>query len=163
MLAGTSGLQHVEQRLLANPQARVGDVRHAATALRFMHEFGAAVIPTVEITRATRQLLARPDLAAAAIVDLARWEDWESLLAVAALFDEKAYADAATSRAIVGYLSVCPRRRRGRGIGAIPAAGSAPRGGGRRSWFVDAGPSIVPTHRLWRLRGFSFRRFRQRL
>ncbi len=39
MLAGTTGLAHVERRLFANPQARAGDVRHAATALRFVHEF----------------------------------------------------------------------------------------------------------------------------
>jgi hypothetical protein len=108
LLAGRAGLAHVEATLLANPQAPIGDVRHAMTALRFMHEFGEDAIPTPEISRAMRKLLARPELAAAAIVDLARWQDWESLPDVTALFTKQGYTDAATTRAIVGYLSACP-------------------------------------------------------
>ena len=110
MLAGTTGLapcRAAPVRESGKPAWEMcGTPRRR---LRFVHEFGAAVIPPADITCATRRLLARPELAAAAIVDLARWEDWESLAAVAAVFDEKAFADAATSRAIVGYLSVCPR------------------------------------------------------
>jgi hypothetical protein len=108
LLAGRAGLAHVEAKLLASPQAPIGDVRHAMTALRFMHEFGEKSLPGPEISRAMHQLLRRPELAAAAIVDLARWQDWESLPDVTSLFAKPGYTDAATSRAIVGYLSACP-------------------------------------------------------
>lgn len=108
LLAGRAGLAHVEMTLLSNAKAPVGDVRHAMTALRFMHEFGAEVISAGDISRAMRKLLRRPELAAAAIVDLARWQDWAALPEVTALFGKDQYADATTSRAIVGYLSVCP-------------------------------------------------------
>ena len=109
MLAGTTGLAHVERRrsrirkpaweMCGTPRRRCGSCTNLVR-----RSFRP---PTSR--RATRRLLRGPELAAAAIVDLARWEDWESLAAVAAPFDEKAFADAATSRAIVGYLSVCPR------------------------------------------------------
>jgi hypothetical protein len=108
VLAGREGLVWIDERLLANPQARPGDLRHAATALRYMHEFGHGAIAETELKRAMRRLLARPEVAAAAIVDLARWQDWDRIDAVAALFDREGYDDAATTRAIVGYLSACP-------------------------------------------------------
>jgi hypothetical protein len=109
VLTGPAGLRHIDERLLSNPQARHGDLRHAATALRFMHEFGRDAIPQADLSRAMRRLLARPELAAPAIVDLARWQDWEPLDRIAALFSRPEYSDAATSRAIVGYLKACPR------------------------------------------------------
>jgi hypothetical protein len=109
VLAGSDGLAWIEEKLLADPQARPGDLRHAATALRFIHEFGHGAIPAADLKRAMRRLLVRPELAAAAFVDLARWQDWECLDAVVALFDREEYSDPATSRAIVGYLVACPR------------------------------------------------------
>jgi hypothetical protein len=108
LLTGAEGIKHLDKRWLSNPQAPIGDLRHAATALRFMHEFGTDVVPAPEIARAMRSFLTRPELAAAAIVDLARWQDWDACAEVAALFDQKPFADAATTRAIVGYLSACP-------------------------------------------------------
>jgi hypothetical protein len=109
VLAGSEGLKRLDERLLSNPQARTGDLRHAATALRFIREFGRGSIPAPDLNRAMRQLLARPETAAGAIVDLARWEDWDSLDAVVSLFDRQNFCDGATTRAIVGYLRACPR------------------------------------------------------
>ncbi len=45
LLTGKSGLELIESRYLANPQAAVGDVRHALKALRFYHEFGKEIEP----------------------------------------------------------------------------------------------------------------------
>jgi len=109
VLAGSDGLRYLDEKLLANPQARTGDLRHAATALRFMHEFGRDQIAPQELSAAMRRMLVRPEVAAAAIVDLARWQDWGALDAVVALFTRQGFADAATAQAIVGYLKACPR------------------------------------------------------
>jgi hypothetical protein len=108
VLTGPEGLARIDEKLLANRQARPGDLRHAATALRFLQEFGHGAIPNADLKRAMRRLLTRPELAAAAIVDLARWQDWDCLDTVEALFERDGYADPATSRAIVGYLKACP-------------------------------------------------------
>lgn len=105
LLAGEDGLKLVERLLLANRDAADGDVRHAVTALRFYHEFGRK-LPPQRLCRAMRLLLARPEFAAAAIVDLARWKDWESLEQVVRLYDLPDFQDAAIKRSILGYLLV---------------------------------------------------------
>ncbi len=107
LLAGPEALDLIESRYLANPRAADGDVRHALSALRFYREFGRQ-IPKRRLNEALRQLLARPEFAEAATVDLARWQDWDAAEQVAALYRRPEYAQAATRRAIVGYLLACP-------------------------------------------------------
>ncbi|MBI2824106.1 MAG: hypothetical protein HYX69_05355 [Planctomycetia bacterium] len=110
MLEGRQGLKLIEERFLAAADARPGDVQHAVTALRFMHEFGRDAIPAADLNRAMRRLLARPEFAATAIVDLARIRDWAALDDVVALFGREGYPEPATTGAIVGYLLACPRK-----------------------------------------------------
>jgi hypothetical protein len=108
LLRGTAGLELIESRYLANPAAADGDVRHAIIALRFYQEFGRD-IPIQRLSAALGQVLARPEFAATAITDLARWNDWSSLARISRLYDEPAYSDPAIRRAIVGYLLTCPK------------------------------------------------------
>jgi hypothetical protein len=107
LLAGEAGLKHLEERYLANPKSADGHVRHAISALRFYAEYGRE-IPRTRLRNALRRLLDRPEFAATAIVDLARWQDWESLEPIAGLYGQKAYDTLTIKRAIVGYLLVCP-------------------------------------------------------
>ena len=110
LATGQQGLTLIEDRYLANPKAAVGDVRHAMSALRFYHESGRE-IPARRLAEALRHALARPEFAAEAITDLARWRDWDALPLVAPLYDRKGFTDSDIRRAIVGYLLVCPRPR----------------------------------------------------
>lgn len=107
LLTGEAGLERIEERYLRNPQAADGDVRHALVALRFYQEYGRE-IPLERLQRALRNLLARPEFAAAAITDLARWQDWREPDSIAALYTDQAYSAPATRLAIVGYLLACP-------------------------------------------------------
>ncbi len=107
LLGGESALKSISQDFLANPQAATGDVRHAMTALRFYYEFGRG-IPKLRIASAMALLLKQNDFAPAAIVDLARWEHWDSLQQVSSLWPKPQAADAGLERAIVGYLTHCP-------------------------------------------------------
>ncbi len=103
LVAGEGGLETIETQWLANPKAKDGDVRHAMAALRFYQEFEQE-IPTPRLARALRHLLKRPEFASAAIIDLTRWQDWDALSQVAALYTSDPLPPAATRRAIVGYL-----------------------------------------------------------
>jgi len=107
LATGEPGLALVEKHFLANPAAAQGDLRHSAAALRFYWEFGHG-IPPDRLRRAMRLLLWRPELTAAVVVDLARWEDWDALDDVLGYLDRPGHDDAATSRAILGFLLVCP-------------------------------------------------------
>ena len=60
LLAGRPGLDLIESRYLANPQAADGDVRHAMTALRFYHEYGRE-IPAARLGQSLARLLARSE------------------------------------------------------------------------------------------------------
>lgn len=108
MLAGRAGLAELVTRYFANPGAPEGDLRHAVTALRFYHEYGRE-IPQSEQNAALRHVLGRGQLADQAVIDLARWGDWDALPEVAALYDRPGAGTAALRRAVVGYLLACPR------------------------------------------------------
>ncbi len=110
LLEGTAGLELIEARYLANPQAAQGDVRHAMTALRFYHEYGRE-IPQSRLCAAMRKLLSREEFAEAAITDLARWQDWDAIEQVEGLYRLGNDAPPGTRRAVVGYLLACPEPR----------------------------------------------------
>jgi hypothetical protein len=108
LLTGPRGLELIESRYFANPKAANGDVRHAMRALRFYHEYGHG-IPAERQSEAIAHVLDRPEFAAEAITDLARWQYWTVLPRLADLYQRKEYADPLIGRAIVGYLRVCPQ------------------------------------------------------
>lgn len=105
LLAGEPGLELIEQKYLADPQAAPGDVRHTMTALRFYHEYGRE-IPAERVAAAMRRLLAREEFAPEAIVDLARWEDWKSTPAVIELNRRLESENAPLRRAAIGFLTL---------------------------------------------------------
>jgi hypothetical protein len=107
LLTGEDGLKLIEDRILANPQSRVGDVYHAMTALRFYHEYGKE-IPVERLRAALGRLLVRPEFAQPAITDLARWQGWEFCDRIADLYTKPGYGASEIRRAIVGYLRACP-------------------------------------------------------
>lgn len=110
MLTGERGLRQIESRYLQNPQAAGGDVRHALTALRFYHEYGKQ-ISEARLRQALVPLLDRPEFAERVIVDLARWNAWDAREKIVAFYEQPAYSEAATRRAIVGYLLACPDKQ----------------------------------------------------
>lgn len=106
LLAGLSGLDLIETRYFINPDSADGDVRHALTALRFYAEYGRE-IPTERLAQAVAHLLHRPEFAAEAIADLARWQAWSVLEELVELYGQP-QTDERTRRAVVGYLLACP-------------------------------------------------------
>ncbi|MBX3411147.1 MAG: hypothetical protein KF708_00405 [Pirellulales bacterium] len=107
LLDGEPALELMETRFLANPDSRDGDVRHALAALRFYAEYGRTISLT-RIAQAVRPLLDRPEFASAAMVELARWQDWSALNRIVPLYDAAGYPQPGTRRAVVGYLLAAP-------------------------------------------------------
>jgi hypothetical protein len=102
-----AGLKRLATRYLDNSQAATGDVRHFATALGVYHDYGRG-IQRETLLGVQRRLLERPDLAAAAVDNLRRWHDWQSLDQVSSLFGRPEYNDALIERAVISYLLACP-------------------------------------------------------
>jgi hypothetical protein len=110
LLDGKDALKRIEWRYFASEKAKHGDVRHATSALRFYYEYGPKELRP-HVAAATAKLVERPPFAAAAITDLARWDHWQVLGQVAALYERPDFDDGPTRRAIVGFLKACPEPR----------------------------------------------------
>lgn len=117
LAGGEEALERIDRKYLAEPDAPAGDVLHAMTALRFYHEYGRT-IPPERLAQSLRHLLSRRQFAAAAIVDLARWQAWDATADVIRLSQSEEINDAPTRRAAIGFLLLSPtepaRRERAR-------------------------------------------------
>ena len=84
-LKGAGGLPLVEERFLKNPDAEYSHIYSTVMALRF-HGESTDVIPRERLLRSFRLLLDNPEMADQIIADLARWEDWEVMDRLVAMF-----------------------------------------------------------------------------
>jgi len=109
LLDGKKALVEIDQRILNNPMAAQGDVRHALTALRFYAESGSE-ISHAEISNALRHLLRRLEFADRVIIDLARLQDWSDVSQISALY-RTGEEGRAMRQAVVGYLKACPKKQ----------------------------------------------------
>jgi hypothetical protein len=105
---GEAGLDSLKTRGLLAGGTRAGDARHALAVLRFAWENLGATVPRKRVADATSRLLANPAVAAEAAVDLARYQDWSAVDAVAALWEPLGRDDPLVRRAVAGYLAACP-------------------------------------------------------
>jgi hypothetical protein len=105
-LKGESGLALVDELYFVQ-KAEYSDVNSAIMALRF-HGTEANIISTKKIIPLFRRLLARPELADLIIPDLARWEDWESLDTLVALFKSANTKSSWVREPIINFVRVCP-------------------------------------------------------
>lgn len=111
LLEPVEALQLIDERYIANADARPGDTRHALHALRFCIEYARG--PNKEaILAVMRHGLHRPAFAPDVVTDLARWQDWSPVDEIAALFETSGEANKAPlQRAVIGYLKACPTTR----------------------------------------------------
>ena len=104
-----TALTYIETRYLADPKSQAGDVRHVLAALRFYYEYGDHT-QAKRLAAALAKLLARREFAAEVVTDLARWQHWQALDTVAALYTYDRDTTLAIRRAVVGYLIACPNQ-----------------------------------------------------
>lgn len=123
---GSAALDWFRERGLLGADARAGDARHALSALRFAWEELAAEVPREQVAAAAAALLTNPAVAADVAIDLARWQHWESVDAVAALWQRLGADDPLVRRAVAGYLMACPLEQARRQAATIAAADPEP-------------------------------------
>ncbi|MGQ0633839.1 MAG: hypothetical protein ACT4QC_04455 [Planctomycetaceae bacterium] len=104
LLTGEQGLARLETKKLNPTDAPEGDVFAVLTALRYLWSYGNGTIPPEKLRRAMRKLVERPQFAASAITDLARWQDWSIQSRLMELYGTQGFDDRETKRAIIGYL-----------------------------------------------------------
>ena len=119
---GEAALDWLGEHGLLAADTRAGDARHTLAALRFAWQYLATTVPRAKIAEAAARLVANPAVAADAVVDLARWQHWESVDCVTALWDRLGSDDPLIRRAVAGYLTACPLEPAGREAARLQAA-----------------------------------------
>lgn len=77
MLAGYRGLPEIEQFKLMAKESPFSERYAAIQAVRYLYQHGEGRIPQARLRQCMHKLVDQPDLAEIAIIDLARWKDWE--------------------------------------------------------------------------------------
>ena len=119
---GEAALDWLGEHGLLAADTRAGDARHTLAALRFAWQYLATTVPRAKIAEAAARLVANPAVAADAVVDLARWQHWESVDCVTAVWDRLGSNDPLIRRAVAGYLIACPLEPAGREAARLQAA-----------------------------------------
>lgn len=111
MLTGAEGFRFIERELLQDQSATLPQIFPVLQALRFMWTYSGDESLRPELINAMRILLNRSDLADHAILDLARWKDWDSLSRITSMYGQEDYNYPAVKRAIFRFLMAAERDR----------------------------------------------------
>ena len=105
---GEKTLPLLERQKLFQSDASPINQRHLLQALRFCWEYPSDTIARKKVISMTRALLAVPHLSREVIVDLSRYQDWESCDSIAETWDTLGTENSFIRPAIIGYLLACP-------------------------------------------------------
>lgn len=104
LLTGEQGMEFLEREILSNPKASNRELLAAMQAMRFLWTYGEGRVSKDRLRAAMRLLIARPEVIALAIRDLARWGDWSEMDRITGLYGTPDYDDLATKVAIARYV-----------------------------------------------------------
>ena len=109
LLTGEAGLKQLENTI-ALPVDVPDTARHAfVQSLQFIWTYESDVISKARIQSSMRMLLQNSSMREIAITNLSRWEDWESLPALQAMFAKDCEGDRESQRAILQFAQTCRR------------------------------------------------------
>ncbi len=105
---GEKTLPLLERQKLFQSDASPINQRHLLQALRFCWEYPSDTIARKKVISITRELLTVPHLSREVIVDLSRYQDWESCDSITKTWDTLGTENPFIRPAIIGYLLACP-------------------------------------------------------
>jgi hypothetical protein len=109
LLTGEEGLKQLEETI-ALPANVPATARHAfVQSLQFIWTYESDVISKARIQSSMRLLLQNSSMREIAITNLSRWEDWESLPVLKAMFAKDCEGDRESQRAILQFAQTCRR------------------------------------------------------
>jgi len=108
-LAGPKALDLVDRLFLKRQEREIpfAETYAAVMALRFLGE-ESTVVPRERLRQSLRLLLEEPKLADLVVADLARWQDWEVIPQLVAIFRNAQADNIFVREPIVNFLRACP-------------------------------------------------------
>lgn len=106
LLTGERGLRELIEAKIQVPDRIDGEVSAVMGALRFLWEYVPERVPRAQVVAAMRLLLDDPKQGELALIDLARWKDWDSLPRVAQLYGQPPYETREAKEKLVQFVLV---------------------------------------------------------
>lgn len=107
-LLGEKAMPLIEELFLKDPKVDYTDRYSAIMAIRFQGTDGKAV-PRERLIQALRLNLDHPKVADLVVMDLARWQDWESMERLVEMFKKSNDETIFIREPVINYLRICPR------------------------------------------------------
>jgi hypothetical protein len=107
-LLGEDAMPLIEELFLKDPKVDYTDRYSAIMAIRFQGTDGKAV-PRERLVKSLRLNLDHPKVADLVVMDLARWQDWESMERLVEMFKKSTDETIFIREPVINYLRICPR------------------------------------------------------
>ncbi len=128
LLTGDRGLKVLEETKIkkqpeGQPEVPFSEIYAAMQALRFTWDYATeAQLPKLRVKEAMRLFLERPDMADLAVLDLARWNDWDVSDRLIAMYGKEDFDLPSVKKSIAGFFIQCQKAGADGGQGASPEA-----------------------------------------
>lgn len=109
LLTGERGLQQLETTVVRSGNASDSVLNAFVLSLQFIWTYESDIISKERIEVSMQDLLHNPTMREIAIINLCRWEHWESLPTLTAMFSKECADDRSTQRAILQFAQSCQR------------------------------------------------------
>jgi len=104
LLTGEQGFQKLVGAKLIDPEIIPGESFAMLQTLRFLWEYAPHAVPRAAMIGAMHRLLDHPQYAGAAIIDLARWQHWDTTPELTRRYGQGLYTDRHIKEAVIRFL-----------------------------------------------------------
>ncbi len=112
LLTADQGLNHLEETILGSSGISDTACHAFVQSLQFMWSYENDLISQHRLKQSMRLLLKTESMREIAITNLCRWEDWETLPILDAMFDTAGSNDQSTQKAIIQFARVCLKNQK---------------------------------------------------
>jgi hypothetical protein len=109
LLSGVNGLELLERSRIRPATASTDDVVSVVYAMRFIWSYEPELVPAARLRQSMRLVLDWDDLQETAVIDLARWQDWDAAVRLIELYDESAPDRESLRASIREYMRLCAK------------------------------------------------------
>jgi len=108
LLAGEKGLTFLEESRLSHPEVSAYDCFPVIQSLQFAWNYEPDLFSKDRLRKSLHPLLVKPEIREVVVQNLSRWNDWDAVNLMPAVYDSSKVADdARTIRSVVGFLITC--------------------------------------------------------
>lgn len=122
LLTGDSGFKTLTEAKLVQRDVITSETFAMLQTMRFLWQYAPKAVSRDQLIHAMRQLLDHPEFASFAIIDLARWRNWESVPLLTQRYGKGAYADRHIKESVIRFLILAAKEESEEAAPSVAAA-----------------------------------------